>query len=64
MSKHTQEGSPMWAKVVVWGFFIVILCCIAHPINEWPKMFWDLFAGGVLIVEIGAVAAWAINKMG
>ena len=55
-----QAGNATIIYLAIWVFFMLL---IPHPMGDWPGVLWGVFSGGVLLLEIGFVGAWAINKI-
>lgn len=65
MSEQPQQKQPpSKAPIIFFGLFFVGLCVLcAPPEKSTLSVLWDLFAGGVLIVEVGVVGVWILKKI-
>lgn len=65
MSEQPQQQQPTSkAPIIYLGIWFVGMCVIcAPPEQSTLEVLWTLFAGGVLLAEIGVVGVWILKKI-
>lgn len=64
MNNQTQEQPTSKALFIYLGVWLVFMCIICAPAEQSTlSVLWTLFAGGVLLLEIGVVGVWILGKI-
>lgn len=59
----TQTQSDGKATAIYLVLWLLLMVFMANPVETWPYVLWTLFAGGVILLEVGWIAVKVLGRV-